>query len=113
MSAISVRSVTFPFRLSSSSSWSTVVITLPPLASTFVAIPAIPDVQGRLYSRAGSNGGLCCAAMRFSMLGIRSLSSFWTNSCLTRRPGKRELSVLTMMSRSIPRPWESGGRILA
>ena len=42
------------------------------------------------------------------MFGIRFLSSFSTHSLLTSSAGKRELSVMTMMSRSIPRPCESG-----
>ncbi len=42
------------------------------------------------------------------MFGIALLSSFSAQPLSIRRPGKRELSVRTMMSRSIDWPCESG-----
>ena len=42
------------------------------------------------------------------MFGMRSLSSSSTQPWSTSSPGKRELSVNTKMSRSIPSPCESG-----
>jgi hypothetical protein len=71
-------------------------------------MPLIPDAHGRLYSRSGSNGGCAWASIRLEMFGIRLLSSFCTHSFETRIPGNRELSVITIRSRSIPRPCESG-----
>ena len=97
-----------PFSIGSSSSWSTDVTTLPFDAFRFVAMPVMPDNHGMLYDRSGSNGGLACAGIRFELLGMRLLSSFSSHSFWTSSPGKRELSVITMMSRSIPRPWDSG-----
>ena len=78
------------------------------MSSSFHAIPVIPDCHGSEYSRLGSNGGLACASTRFSMFGMRLVSSFCTQPSLTRMPGKRELSVNTKMSRSIPSPCDSG-----
>ncbi len=42
------------------------------------------------------------------MFGIALLSSFSTQPFLIKRSGYRELSVMTMMSRSIDCPRESG-----
>ena len=74
-SAISVSIVTFPFRAGSSSSASIVSTGLPPVSFVFVAIPVIPDCQGRLYSRLGSKLGLASEGWRFEMFGIADLSA--------------------------------------
>ena len=105
-SAISMSIVTLPLRAGSFSSCST--DSTGPVTSSFQAMPVMPDCQGSEYSRFGSNGGLACASIRLEMFGIRSLSSFSAQPLLIMRPGKRELSVRTMMSLSIPRPCESG-----
>ncbi len=105
-SASSISIETLPLSFGSSRSCS--IDSTGPVRSSFHAIPVIPDCQGSEYSRSGSNGGLACASMRFSMFGISSLSSFCTHSCSMSSPGKRELSVNTKMSRSIPWPCESG-----
>ena len=74
-SAISVSIVTFPFSAGSSSSWSIVITGLPPVSFVFVAIPVMPDCQGRLYSRSGSKLGCASESCRFLMFGIALLSS--------------------------------------
>src|SRR5438093_8998460 len=71
-------------------------------------MPVIPDCQGRLYSRFGSQFGCRRAGTRFEMFGIALLSSFSTQPLRINSDGKRELSVITMMSRSIDWPRESG-----
>ena len=73
-----------------------------PVTSSFQAIPSIPENQGSVNSRFGSNGGLACASMRFEMFGMRLLSSFSAQSLSRYSPRKRSLSVETMMSRSMP-----------
>ena len=71
-------------------------------------MPVMPDCHGRLYSRLGSKLGFLSVSWRFLMLGIALLSSFSAQPLSIRSPGKRELSVRTMMSRSIDWPCESG-----
>jgi hypothetical protein len=71
-------------------------------------MPSIPESHGNEYSRSGSNGGCCCAAIRFETFGIRSLSSFCAHPCVMYWPSGRSLSVETMMSRPMPSPEESG-----
>ena len=71
-------------------------------------MPVIPDCHGRLYSRFGSKLGCCKESCRFLMFGIALLSSFSAQPLSISRPGKRELSVRTMMSRSIDWPCDSG-----
>ena len=107
-SAISLRSVTFPFRFASSSSWSIIVTGLPPVSFVFVAIPVMPDCHGIEYSRFGSKLGSLSASWRLPKFGIAFLSSFSAQPLSISRPGKRELSVSTTMSRSIDCPCESG-----
>ena len=46
--------------------------------------------------------------MRFEKFGIFSRSSSSSQFSSIIRPGYRELSVMTMISRSIPSPFESG-----
>ncbi len=105
-SASSISIDTLPFSLGSSKSCS--IDSTGPVSSSFQAIPVMPDCHGSEYSRSGSKGGLACASIRFTMFGIRSLSSFCTQPSPISSPGKRELSVKTKMSRSMPRPCESG-----
>ena len=98
--------MTLPFSFGSSSNCST--DSTGPVTLSFHAIPVIPDCQGRLYVRSGSNVGLFCASIRLTMFGILSFWSGSTQSLFTSSCGYRELSVKTKMSRSIDRPCESG-----
>src|SRR6266849_5406514 len=75
------------------------------------AIPVMPDCQGRLYSRFGSQAGCCIPGTRFLMFGSAVLSSFSTQPFLISSAGYGELSVMTMMSRPIEVPCESGSWI--
>ena len=68
----------------------------------------MPDCHGIEYSRSGSNGGLFWTSSRLSKFGICSRSSASSQFSSIIRPGYRELSVMTMISRSIPSPFESG-----
>ena len=72
---------------------------------SFHAIPSIPENQGSVYSRFGSNPGLACASMRFAMFGMRVLSSFCAQPLREVLAEERSLSVETMMSRPMPCPW--------
>ena len=83
------------------------------VSSLFQAIPSMPESHGSEYVRSGSKGGDACASMRLAMFGMRSLSSSCTQPWSTYSAGKRELSVATMMSRSIPLPWDRRPWILA
>jgi hypothetical protein len=85
-----------------------VVTGLPPVSFVFVAIPVMPDCHGIEYSRFGSKLGSRSASWRLSKFGIALLSSFSAQPLSISRLGKRELSVRTMMSRSIDCPCESG-----
>jgi hypothetical protein len=111
VSAISSSSETLPFSFVSSKSCS--IESTGPVRSSFQAMPVIPDCHGSEYSRSGSKGGLACASIRFSMFGMRSLSSFCTQPSPMRSPGYRELSVNTKMSRSMPWPCDKGPWTLA
>ena len=84
------------------------VTALPPVTFLFVAMPVMPDCQGMEYSRSGSKLGWRSESCRFLKFGMALLSSFSAQPLSISRPGKRELSVRTMMSRSIERPCESG-----
>ncbi len=96
----------FPFSFGSSSSWSIVVTGS--VSFAFQAMPVMPDCHGRLYVRSGSQFGCASAGCRFLMFGIALLSSFSVQPFWIIREGKRELSVRTMMSRSIDCPRDSG-----
>ena len=96
----------------SSSSWSIVVTGLPPVSFVFVAIPVIPDCHGQAVLAVGSKLGCASESCRFLMFGIALLSSCSAQPLSIRSPGKRELSVRTMMSRSIDWPCDSGRWIL-
>ena len=85
-----------------------VVTGLPPVSFVFVAIPVMPDCHGIEYSRFGSKLGCRSASWRLSKFGIALLSSFSAQPLSISRPGKRELSVSTTMSRSIDWPCDSG-----
>src|SRR5260221_5636342 len=75
------------------------------------AIPVMPDCQGRLYSRFGSQAGCCSPGTRFLRFGSAFLSSFSTQPFLIKSAGYGELSVKTMMSRPIDMPCEIGSWI--
>ena len=105
-SAISISIVTLPLSAGSVRSCST--DSTGPVTSSFHAMPVMPDCHGSEYLRSGSNGGCCCAVIRLDMFGMRSGTSGSAQPRSIMRPGNRELSVRTMMSRSIPRPCDSG-----
>src|SRR3954453_13408605 len=71
-------------------------------------MPVMPDCHGIDHSRFGSQVGCACTSIRFLAFGIDCLSSFSSQPSLISRCGKPDESVMTMMSRPIPWPCESG-----
>src|SRR5215212_7206182 len=68
----------------------------------------MPDCHGSEYSRLGSQVGCCWTSSRFLMFGIDCLSIFSIQPSLIIRPGKPDESVMTIRSRWIDWPRESG-----
>jgi len=68
----------------------------------------MPDCQGRLYVRSGSQFGFLSAGWRFLMFGSALLSSGSSQPSSIMRAGRPDESVRTMMSRSTDWPCESG-----